>query len=125
MADYEQLIVDEMNCVSVVRFRESWISGVPMIEKLGEELYGLVEKEDRKNLVLDFSAVKFLSSAVLGKLVKLNAKLRGRSGTMTLCNLQPQILDVFLVCKLDCLFEIQRRPAEPSPRSGSLNRQRD
>ncbi|MGA2253871.1 MAG: STAS domain-containing protein [Thermoguttaceae bacterium] len=122
MANYEQLIVSEVDNVSVVRFREPWISGIPVIEKLGEELYGLVEKEGHVNLVLDFSTVKFLSSAVLGKLVRLNAKVRSRSGTMRLCNLQPQILEVFLVCKLDCLFEIERCPVEPSPQSDPLNR---
>ncbi len=121
MANYEQLIVDEMNSVSVVRFREPWISGLLVIEKLGEELYGLVEKEDRKNLVLDFATVKFLSSAFLGKLIKLSAKVRGHRGTMRLCNLQPQILEVFLVCKLECLFEIQRHLVEPSRLSDPVN----
>ena len=122
MADYEQLIVEDMDCASVVRFREPWISGLSMVEKLGEELYGLVEKEDRKNLVLDFSVVTFLSSTVLGKLIKLNAKVRSRNGTMRLCNLQPQILEVFLVCKLECLFEIQRCPVELIPRSDPLSK---
>jgi len=122
MANYEQLIIDERDGVSVVRFREPLISGFQTIDKLGEELYALVEKEDRKQLVLDFSTVIFLSSAALGKLIKLNAKVRSRSGTMRLCNLQPQILEVFLVCKLECLFEIQRRRPEPSALSDPLNR---
>jgi anti-sigma B factor antagonist len=121
MANYEQLMVDESDYESVVRFRQPWISGLLVIEKLGEELYALVEKEDRKNLMLDFATVEYLSSAALGKLIKLNAKVQSRGGTMKLRNLQPQILEVFLVCKLECLFQIQRGMAEPSPLCDSLS----
>src|SRR5690606_42133485 len=46
------------------------------IQELGKELIDLVEKEKRSKLLLNFSAVEFLSSATLGQLISLEKKVR-------------------------------------------------
>jgi anti-sigma B factor antagonist len=112
MTVYQQLKVDQVGEVTVVRFRESNISAFSAVEKLAEELYQLVEVENRKKLLLNFASVGFLSSSALGKFISLNGKLKARSGAVKLCNLQPQVLDVFLICKLDRLFDIRTDEAE-------------
>lgn len=77
-----------------------------VIEKLGLELYRLVEEKHQITLVLDFSDVEFLTSEAIGKLISLYGKLKNRSGTLILCGIQPQILEVFEICKLDKVFDI-------------------
>jgi anti-sigma B factor antagonist len=112
MSPCKELRIEQIDDVTVIQFREAWIHGLPEIEVLGEELYHLVETENRTKLLMDFSDVEFLSSSALGKIIRLYGKVKARNGCMSLCNLRPQILEVFLVCKLDRLFNISRDRTE-------------
>ncbi len=111
MTQYQRLTVDETEVdevgrVTLVRFREKQISDMIEIERLGEELYRVIEEKTRKRLVVDFSDVAFFSSAAIGKLISLNGRVKAQNGVMKLCHIEPEILDVFHVCKLDTLFDI-------------------
>ncbi len=69
MASYQRIDLSESNNISVVRFKDQKIIDPQTIQELGQELFDLVEKENRKKLVVNFSNVEFLSSAALGKLI--------------------------------------------------------
>src|SRR5947208_15076464 len=86
--------------VSMVRFLDRKIIDAANIQELGDELFALVEKENRKNLLLNFVSVEFLSSAARNKLIILDKKRKAHSGTMRLCNLKPQIQEVFAITRL-------------------------
>ncbi len=117
MTEYEQvrideIEIDEVGIVTVVHFCRHRISDLLEIEKLGDELYELIEGEARRKLVLDFSEVQFFSSAAIGKLISLNGKLKARSGVMKLCSLRPEILEVFRICRLDRVFDLRQDEAD-------------
>jgi anti-sigma B factor antagonist len=57
-------------------------------------------------LTLDLSAVPYLSSAALAKLISLKKKVVGVSGKLTLENLHPDLLEVFRLTRLDQVFDI-------------------
>ena len=69
---------------------------------------GLVETEGLRKLLLNFGNVEYLSSAALGKLITLNKKLQQVGGKLILCNIDPQIHEVFEITKLDKFFNIQK-----------------
>jgi len=108
MADYKHLRVEETGGVAVIHFRERWLKDFVQIEELGRELYQLAEGENPAKLVLEFSCIEFLSSSALGKFISMHGKLRAHGGCVKLCSLQPQILDVFLTCGLNRLFDIKK-----------------
>lgn len=112
MADHKHLRVEQTGDVAVIHFRERWLKDFLQIEELGRELYQLAEAENHVKLVLEFSCVEFLSSSALGKFISMHGKLRAHGGSMRLCSLQPQILDVFLTCGLNRLFDIKKDLAE-------------
>ena len=117
MTEYQRLRIDESGTdeagnVTVVRFRGDRISDFSEIEKLGQELYQLIEQSGRRKLLLDFSGVEFFSSAAIGKLIALNGKINAHGGVMKLCNLRPAILEVFHVCRLDSVFDIRQDAAD-------------
>lgn len=107
MPEYQQLTVDQVGDATVVNFRQFRVSGVWETERLAQELYQLVEGEKHKKLVLDFASVEFLSSQVFGTLVSLNRKVKASEGVLRLCNLQPQVREVLLACRLDQIFDIR------------------
>jgi anti-sigma B factor antagonist len=61
-----------------------------------------------KNLVLDFEKVSYLSSAGLRVLVSAQKKLKAAVGTLTLCNVCVEVMEVFEVTGLDDIFDIRQ-----------------
>ena len=112
MADYRRLEVTEVGDVTVVRFRDQKILDDLNIQELGRELSRLVEVENREKLLLNFSAVEFLSSAALGKLITLDKKVKATEGTLKLCHIQPEIYEVFAITRLNRLFDIKENEAD-------------
>ena len=112
MTVYRHQVINEVGNVTVVHFRDSRITDDLNIQELGEELFHLVEAEKRKKLVLNFAGVDFLSSAALGKLITLERKVKAHNGLMKLCSIRPQIHEVFLITKLNRLFDIRSDEAD-------------
>jgi anti-sigma B factor antagonist len=112
MAVHRRLEVSDVGDVAVVRFVDRKILDEGNIQEVGQELYGLVEKEQRAKLLLNFSNVDFLSSAALGKLIKLEKKVRDAGGTLKLSNIRPEIYEVFVITKLTRVFDIKDDEAE-------------
>ena len=112
MTGYRRLDVNEVGDVTVVRFRDRKIIDDINIQELGQELFRLIETDNRRKLLLNFSSVDFLSSAALGKLITLDKKVKAHSGVMKLSNIRPEIYEVFAITKLNRLFDIQEDEAD-------------
>lgn len=106
MAGQRRLEIVEVGDVTVVRFVDRKILDVTNIHELGRELFQLVEEQNRKKLLLNFAAVEFLSSETLGELIKLEKKVKQHAGKLVLTNIRPEILEVFVITRLNKLFEI-------------------
>ena len=112
MGTMRRIEVSESANVSVVRFKDQKIIDPEAIQELGQELFDLVENEDRKKLVLNFSNVEFLSSAALGKLITFEKKAKRRDAELILSNISPEIFQVFAITNLDKLFQIKDSEAD-------------
>ena len=103
-----RLEVEEIGEIAVVNFIDKKILDENNIQMIGEDLFRLVDELGRKKVLLNFSNVEFLSSAVLGKLVSLNRKLQAVRGKLILCGISKEIREVFEITKLDKLFTIHK-----------------
>ena len=112
MATNRHLEVSDVGDVTVVRLTDRKVVDEANIQELGKELFNLVEEDNRKNLLLNFSAVGFLSSSALGKLITLDKKVKAHGGKLKLSNIRPEIYEVFAITKLNKLFEIKDDEAE-------------
>jgi anti-sigma B factor antagonist len=90
----------------VVSFRDDRIMDPERIEVLGKELLSLGSEHEHPQLVLDFSQVRFLSSAAINKLIVMEKRLRARGGRLRLCSMKPAVRDLFGFTHLDSLFAI-------------------
>jgi anti-anti-sigma factor len=107
MAGHRRLEVTEVGDVAVVRFVDRKILDEANIQELGQELFQLVEEENKTSMLLNFANVEFLSSAALGKLITLDKKIKARGGRLKLSNIRPEIYEVFAITKLNKLFDIK------------------
>jgi anti-sigma B factor antagonist len=112
MATHRRIDVSKLGDVTIIRFLDKKILDEAGILELGAELFGLVELENRKSLLLNFAGVEFLSSAALGKLITLDRKVRSNKGRMKMSNIRPEILEVFQITKLNKIFDIRKDEAE-------------
>lgn len=112
MSGYRRLEINEVDDITVVHFRDQKIIEDLKIQELGQELFQLVEVENRKKLVLNFVSVDFLSSAALGKLITLDKKVKSHGGKLKFCSIRPEIYEVFAITKLNRLFDIRGDEAE-------------
>lgn len=100
------LRLEPVGDVTVVSFIDTKIVSDEDIQEVGDQLYGLVEQEGHRKLLLNFANVRYLSSAALGKLINLKRKLGAVKGTMKLSCIHPDLLEVFKITRLDQVFQI-------------------
>ena len=103
-----RLEVEDIGDVTVINFVDRKILDEQNIQVIGEQLFSLVDQDGRRKLLLNFGNVEYLSSAALGKLITLNKKLQQAQGKLILCNIDPQIHEVFEITKLDKFFKIMK-----------------
>ena len=76
------------------------------VQALEDSIMPLIEETSGTNLVINFCDVKFLTSAVLGLLIRISKKIYESGGQLKLCGINPQILEIFKITRLDRVFDI-------------------
>jgi anti-sigma B factor antagonist len=112
MSDYRRIDVSKEGDVTIVRFVDKKILDETGVQELGAELFRLVEHDNRKQILLNFDNVEFLSSAALGKLITLDRKAKAARGRLKMSNIRPEILEVLQITKLNKVFDIRGDQAE-------------
>jgi len=62
--------------------------------------------------VLDLSAVDYMGSSVLGLMINIRQRIKSDGGTLALCCMSPQLMQIFHACCLEKLFTITRTRPE-------------
>lgn len=89
-----------------VQFLDRNILEEAAIQQIGDEISSLIEAAPNPKLLINFKDVEHLSSAALGTLITINNRIRQKGGQLRLSNIDPQILEVFVITKLNKLFQI-------------------
>lgn len=110
MTAYRRIAASERAGVTVIRFMESKITDPVRIEELGRELTRLIDTEHPHKVLLNFDKVDYLSSEALRVFLLLHKNIAARGGALKLCQVAPQILEIFQITGLEKLFAI--RPTE-------------
>ena len=76
------------------------------VNNISDELLGVADRPDCHHLLLDFSGVTQLTSAMLSKLVMLHRKMEPQGEKLRLCGLNSELRPVFATTMLDRLFDI-------------------
>src|SRR5262245_2925430 len=101
-----RLEVVEIGDVTVVSFLDRMSLDEQNIHIIGKQLFELVERDNRRKIVLDFTPPIYLSSMGIGMIRDLHILLQSRGGNLALCKIDPGIYEVFTIIKHDKLFLI-------------------
>ena len=102
----ELLFVQHAVDVTLVTFKDIEILDEGHIKELQESILSIVEQAKRRDMLMDFCNIQYMSSAFLGLLVKIHKRISERGGKLELCNINPQIYKIFEITQLNKVFEI-------------------
>ena len=98
--------------VTIVALADRKILDELSITQIGDQLNALVLESPVPKFMLDFAVVSHMSSSALGMLITLHKRIREKSGQLRLCNIQPAIYEVFVITRLNEIFQISESRAE-------------
>jgi anti-sigma B factor antagonist len=101
-----RLRVQDREGITCIEFVDRNILDEANIQQIGDEISSLVDSQRRPRVMISFANVDHLSSAALGTLITINNKIRSKDGQLRLANIDPQIYEVFVITKLNKLFQI-------------------
>ncbi|MEX1017234.1 MAG: STAS domain-containing protein [Phycisphaeraceae bacterium] len=105
-AKESRLVVQEDEGIVQIGFVDRNILEEASIQQIGDEIAALIEQQTNPRILISFESVEHLSSAALGTLITINNKVRQKGGQLRLANIDPQIYEVFVITKLNKLFQI-------------------
>ena len=98
--------------VTQIEFIDRNILDEANIQAIGEEIGSIIDRSAKPKLLISFANVDHLSSAALGTLITVNTKIRNKGGRLCLANIDPQIYEVFVITRLNQLFDIKESTDE-------------
>jgi anti-anti-sigma factor len=107
------LNIVERQDVVMVTFNNVKILDESVIRQIGGEFENLTtEAAAERKLLLNFDRVTFMSSAMIGQIMKLYKQTKADGIALKLCSIDPTILEVFKITRLDKLLDIRKTEAD-------------
>lgn len=102
------LKIQDRGEVVMVTFVESRILDESTIRAVGAEFDKLtLEAAADRKLLVNFVGVDYMSSAMLGQVMRLSKKCKADGIKLKLCGICPQVLEIFEITKLTKILDIE------------------
>ena len=98
--------------VNIVNLLNEEILDEAIITEISDSLFAFVAENPAANILLHFGQVKHLSSSALGMLIRLNKAIGNSKGTLKLCNIASSLMEIFVITRLNNVFEIYEQETE-------------
>ena len=121
MAAIKHVAKDEIRIIS---FDEVRLMDEVALSQCHREIVEVLGKTEESCALLHFGRVAFMSSSALGMLIRVNKKCKEFKISLRLCNIAPDIRQVFKITGLEKLFDIHDDVAqaiEAFKKSGQLS----
>ena len=104
---YNYLDLKDAGEILVVSFKQASILDQSTIDQIGREFEQVqLEASGNRKLLLNFAAIDYMSSAMLGKLIQLQKRCKADKIKLKLFAVTKNTLEVFKITRLDKLFEL-------------------
>ena len=89
---------------AVIHFLPRHIRELGDVQKVASEIEQVACTCDVKLLVINFARLRQVTSALLGKLIRLNRDLKKLGIALRICSMAPEVEQAFRICRLDKLI---------------------
>ncbi len=120
MAAPNRIAMEDADGVPVIRFMERQLYDDRTVREAGDQINAAVLSGiGPVRVILDFSGVAMISSALLGRLVLLQRRVDASKGMLRLCEVSPAVRDVLKTTNLDRILKIDRDRREAREHFGA------
>ena len=102
------VVAYERGGVLVVCFRVRNVVLPLDVQDAGEELLSVLEGTQHRKIVLDFGALKHISSGFITRIIVFQNRLKAKGGRVALCGLGPGVAKVFKLLGLEKVMLIAK-----------------
>jgi anti-anti-sigma regulatory factor len=100
------LEIEQIGEVTVAKFTARHLLDEEKILRIAQQLRSLGEEVGHGPLLLNFTVVERLSTEMMGKLIALQRRVQEKGGRLALCDIRPQVYEMFKIVKLPQLLPI-------------------
>jgi anti-anti-sigma factor len=104
MTDYNITKITTEAAVTTVSFNVANLTTDQGLDAVAQQISDLIKNQKPRNLLIDFTGVKFFSSQALGILLDARKKLSSYNGNIVISGINPQLYRVFKITNLDKIF---------------------
>ncbi len=98
--------VSKMQEVTVVTFASAVVLDISTSQSMAKDLLRLADAPPPPRIIVDFSAVRFLASRMLGILVEMSKRADAGNGKVVVCGLRGDLSRLFRVTQLDRMLTL-------------------
>jgi len=102
------LLIEPVYGDVVITFKVSQLVEEDQLCRIEADILQLAQSQPGTNMTLDFKKVQFMSSVLLGFLVKLQKTITLGRGNLKLRNMSKQIYKIFKITRLHKVFTIEK-----------------
>jgi anti-sigma B factor antagonist len=101
-------LVTQIDKATVIEFRVPSLMEPAQLESIQQQLFKLVDEQDKRVLILDFSRVEFLSSQAIGIVIGLNRRLSALpQSKLLLCGVNGKLTELLRITRLDRVLKVK------------------
>ncbi|MFC1761489.1 STAS domain-containing protein [Planctomycetota bacterium] len=97
--------VQQKTTATRILFNDSSILGEANIKELEVQVLRAVSEAGARDVHLDFTRIRFMASSFIRLLVRVRKEVQAQKGTLTICNVDPKIFEVFKITQLHKVFQ--------------------
>jgi len=101
MADYKRFDVTHEDDVTILWLVDAELSDLVLQDAVHEELMALVEADKPSRLLIDFGAVQYCTTGIIGSLLTTRKRVVAGGGEFKLCGLTKHVHDAFKALNLE------------------------
>jgi anti-sigma B factor antagonist len=103
-----QFNLQQIGETSIVEFTSPSLMDPIELEQIAQQLYQLIDAQDRRRIILDFERVQYLSSQAIGILLAMQKKLASlKKSSLVLCGVGARLMELLRITRLDRVLTVK------------------
>lgn len=98
------LIVQVYDRTVLVQVTKERLLDMPVINAIGVELMGLLDRHAKPSVILDLAPVAYMSSAMVGKLIGFYKGVIAAKGRLAIAGVRTDLMPLFKITQIDRLI---------------------
>lgn len=105
---HPHFIIHTIEKFTIIEFRTASLMDSMELEDIGQHIFGLVDEQDKRVIVMDFEKVEYLSSQAIGLVLTMNKKLSTlKNSKLILCGVGERLMQLIKITRLDRILTIK------------------